>query len=78
MVLGTGRERPLSVGLHTDGYPEARFESVSLHQPRSLLTSSQAASKPETDTLLPSVSGAYSPWSVSRPHLEPMARRAGT
>ena len=32
MVLGTGRERPLSIGLHTDGDPEARFESVSLHQ----------------------------------------------
>lgn len=32
MVLGTGRERPLSIGLHTDGDPEARFESASLHQ----------------------------------------------
>ncbi|NLS19870.1 hypothetical protein HGP16_25355 [Rhizobium sp. P40RR-XXII] len=32
MVLGTGRERPLSVGLHTDGDPEARFETDSLHQ----------------------------------------------
>lgn len=131
MVLGTGKERPLSVGLHTDGYPEARFETASLHQfqakasedngatgrvrdetpadsvagevsrvdagrtasatsengrdgserrapysPSRSLTSSQAAVKPEADTPLPSVSGAYSPWSVSRPHLEPMARRA--
>lgn len=32
MVLGTGRERPLSIGLHTDGDPEARFETASLHQ----------------------------------------------
>jgi hypothetical protein len=32
MVLGTGKERPLSIGLHTDGDPEARFESASLHQ----------------------------------------------
>jgi hypothetical protein len=32
MVLGTGKERPLSVGLHTDSDPEARFESASLHQ----------------------------------------------
>lgn len=32
MVLGTGRERPLSIGLHTDGDLEARFETVSLHQ----------------------------------------------
>lgn len=31
MVLGTGKERPLSIGLHTDGDPEARFESASLH-----------------------------------------------
>jgi hypothetical protein len=31
MVLGTGKERPLSVGLHTDCDPEARFESASLH-----------------------------------------------
>lgn len=39
-------------------------------------TSSRPADKPEADTLLPSVSGAYSPWQVQRPHLEPMARRA--
>lgn len=32
MVLGTGKERPLSIGLHTDGDPEERFESASLHQ----------------------------------------------
>ena len=32
MVLGTGKERPLSIGLHTDGDPEARFETASLHQ----------------------------------------------
>lgn len=32
MVLGTGKERPLSIGLHTDGDPEARFDSASLHQ----------------------------------------------
>ncbi len=32
MVLGTGKERPLSIGLHTDGDPEARFETVSLNQ----------------------------------------------
>lgn len=32
MVLGTGRERPLSIGLHTDEGPEARFETDSLHQ----------------------------------------------
>lgn len=39
MVLGTGRERPLSIGLHTDGYPEARFESASLHQGSNLCPS---------------------------------------
>ena len=33
MVLGTGKERPLSVGCEADGDPEARFETVSLHQP---------------------------------------------
>ncbi|MDM9643854.1 hypothetical protein [Rhizobium sp. S163] len=32
MVLGTERERPLSIGLHTDGDPESRFDSASLHQ----------------------------------------------
>lgn len=31
MVLGTGKERPLSVAYH-DGDLEARFESASLHQ----------------------------------------------
>lgn len=46
------------------------------NSPSRSLTSSQAAVKPEADPLLPSVSGAYCPWSVSRPHLEPMARRA--
>lgn len=34
--------------------------------PSRSLTSSQAAVKPEADTLLPSVSGAYSPWAVRR------------
>ena len=38
-------------------------------------TSSMPADKPEAGSLLPSVSGAYSPWQVQRPHLEPMARR---
>jgi hypothetical protein len=32
MVLGTGRERPLCVGGDAGGYPEARFETASLHQ----------------------------------------------
>lgn len=31
MVLGTGKERPLSAA-YPGGYPEARFETVSLHQ----------------------------------------------
>ncbi|MER8602825.1 DUF2312 domain-containing protein [Mesorhizobium sp. M1233] len=31
MVLGTGKERPLSVGCEADSDPEARFESASLH-----------------------------------------------
>lgn len=53
MVLGTGRERPLSIGLHTDGDPEARFETDSLHQDQqmdrategSFETGSEAAEK---------------------------------
>lgn len=32
MVLGTGKERPLSAGCEAGGYPEARFETASLHQ----------------------------------------------
>lgn len=32
MVLGTGKQGPLSIA-YPDGYPEARFESASLHQP---------------------------------------------
>lgn len=31
MVLGTGKERPLSAGCEAGGYPEARFETASLH-----------------------------------------------
>lgn len=32
MVLGTGKERPLPAGCEAGSYPEARFESASLHQ----------------------------------------------
>lgn len=42
-----------------------RSERPTLFPSRSL-TSSQAAVKPEADTLLPSVSGAYSPWAIRR------------
>lgn len=42
----------------------------------SQVPSPRPADKPEAGSLLPSVSGAYSPWHVQRPHLEPMARRA--
>lgn len=56
MVLGTGKERPLSIGLHTDGDPEARFESASLHQEQ------QDAPHPARDLPNPpSLSGQVAP-----------------
>jgi uncharacterized protein (UPF0335 family) len=53
MVLWTGKERPMSIGLHTDGDQEARFETDSLHQDKqmdrategSFETGSEAAEK---------------------------------
>lgn len=35
-----------------------------------------ASEQPEARTSSLAFSGAYSPWQVHRPHLEPMARRA--
>lgn len=56
MVLGTGRERPLSIGLHTDGNPEARFESASLHQ---------SHSQPRPASPLSNLDGTEQPGSVN-------------
>lgn len=79
----------LAVGAKSDGVAAsssvgaASERNVGVHESRQAVPYSHSqvppprpADKPEADTLLPSVSGAYSPWHVQRPHLEPMARRA--